>query len=132
MLLGTAAYLAPEMIENNQATAQGDLYSVGIMAWEMMTGKVPFDSDNPVTLVFKHVHEDVPSVATVCQGIDPSVAAFIAHLTARQVDARPTDGAAAAEELSQLAPNCRWRRGNTVCMPNPSEVIIPMPPLQRW
>ena len=104
MLLGTAAYLAPEMIENNQATAQGDLYSVGIMAWEMMTGKVPFDSDNPVTLVFKHVHEDVPSVATVCQGIDPSVAAFIAHLTARQVDARPADGAAAAEELSQLAP----------------------------
>lgn len=103
MLLGTAAYLAPEMIENNQATAQGDLYSVGIMAWEMLTGKVPFDSDNPVTLVFKHVHEDVPSVATVCQGIDPSVAAFIAHLTARQVDARPTDGAAAAEELSQLA-----------------------------
>ena len=89
MLLGTAAYLAPEMIENNQATAQGDLYSVGIMAWEMLTGKVPFDSDNPVTLVFKHVHEDVPSVATVCQGIDPSVAAFIAHLTARQVDARP-------------------------------------------
>ena len=62
MLLGTAAYLAPEMIENNQATAQGDLYSVGIMAWEMLTGKVPFDSDNPVTLVFKHVHEDVPSV----------------------------------------------------------------------
>lgn len=103
MLLGTAAYLAPEMIENNQATAQGDLYSVGIMAWEMLTGKVPFDSDNPVTLVFKHVHEDVPSVATVCQGIDPSVAAFIAHLTARQVDARPADGAAAAEELSQLA-----------------------------
>ena len=89
MLLGTAAYLAPEMIENNQATAQGDLYSVGIMAWEMLTGKVPFDSDNPVTLVFKHVHEDVPSVATVCQGIDPSVAAFIAHLTARQVDAPP-------------------------------------------
>ncbi len=44
MLLGTAAYLAPEMIENNQATAQGDLYSVGIMAWEMLTGKVPFDS----------------------------------------------------------------------------------------
>ena len=42
-------------------------------------------------------------MATVCQGIDPSVAAFIAHLTARQVDARPTDGAAAAEELSQLA-----------------------------
>ncbi|MBT1175465.1 PASTA domain-containing protein [Bifidobacterium sp. LC6] len=103
MLLGTAAYLAPEMIENNLATAQGDLYSVGIMAWEMLAGKVPFDSDNPVTLVFKHVHEDVPSIATVCPGIDPSVAAFIAHLTARAVEARPKDGTEAASELRQLA-----------------------------
>ena len=60
MLLGTAAYLAPEMIEHNQATPQGDLYSVGITAWEMLAGFVPFQSDNPVTLVFKHVHEDVP------------------------------------------------------------------------
>lgn len=103
MLLGTAAYLAPEMIEKNQATAQGDLYSVGIMAWEMLAGKVPFDSDNPVTLVFKHVHEDVPSVATVCPGIDPSVAAFIAHLTARRVEDRPVDGMTAAEELRRIA-----------------------------
>ena len=52
MLLGTAAYLAPEMIQYNQATPQGDLYSVGIMAWEMLAGKVPFTADNPVTLVF--------------------------------------------------------------------------------
>lgn len=103
MLLGTAAYLAPEMIENNQATPQGDLYSVGIMAWEMLAGKVPFDSDNPVTLVFKHVHEDVPSITTACPDIDPSVAAFIAHLTARQVEARPANGAEAAQELRQLA-----------------------------
>ncbi|NMM93091.1 Stk1 family PASTA domain-containing Ser/Thr kinase [Bifidobacterium oedipodis] len=103
MLLGTAAYLAPEMIEHNQATAQGDLYSVGIMAWEMLAGKVPFDSDNPVTLVFKHVHEDVPSLQTVCPGIDPVVAGFIAHLTARAVDARPADGAEAADELRRVA-----------------------------
>ncbi|PLS25927.1 PASTA domain-containing protein [Bifidobacterium imperatoris] len=103
MLLGTAAYLAPEMIENNLATPQGDLYSVGIMAWEMLAGKVPFDSDNPVTLVFKHVHEDVPSIATVCSGIDPTVAAFISHLTARAVEARPKDGTEAASELRQLA-----------------------------
>lgn len=41
ILLGTAAYLAPEMIEKNQATPQGDLYSVGIMAWEMLAGNVP-------------------------------------------------------------------------------------------
>ena len=102
MLLGTAAYLAPEMIENNQATPQGDLYSVGIMAWEMLAGEVPFVSDNPVTLVFKHVHEDVPSIAAHCPGIDPKVAAFLAHLTARAVDARPADAVEAARELLEL------------------------------
>lgn len=102
MLLGTAAYLAPEMIEYNQATPQGDLYSVGIMAWEMLAGEVPFVSDNPVTLVFKHVHEDVPSISTVCPGISPLVSAFIAHLTARGVDARPADAAEAEQELHRM------------------------------
>ena len=102
VLLGTAAYLAPEMIEKNQATPQGDLYSVGIMAWEMLAGKVPFTSDNPVTLVFKHVHEDVPSIVTACKGINEGVAAFLAHLTARAVEARPADASAALAELQRL------------------------------
>lgn len=82
MLLGTAAYLAPEMIEDNKATMQGDLYSVGIMAWEMLAGDVPFTSDNPVTMVFKHVHEDVPSLTSTCTGINQQVADFVSHLTA--------------------------------------------------
>ncbi|MBB2955366.1 serine/threonine-protein kinase [Bifidobacterium commune] len=103
MLLGTAAYLAPEMIENNLATPQGDLYSVGIMAWEMLAGHVPFTSDNPVTMVFKHVHEDVPSLETVCPGIDHSISAFISHLTARTVEARPTDATAALQELKTIS-----------------------------
>lgn len=103
MLLGTAAYLAPEMIENNIATPQGDLYSVGIMAWEMLAGRVPFTSDNPVTMVFKHVHEDVPALETVCTGIDPSVSAFVSHLTARAVEGRPADAAAALQELKTLS-----------------------------
>jgi eukaryotic-like serine/threonine-protein kinase len=103
MLLGTAAYLAPEMIENNLATPQGDLYSVGIMAWEMLAGRVPFTSDNPVTMVFKHVHEDVPSLETVCPGISHSIAAFISHLTARTVEARPTDATAALQELKTIS-----------------------------
>ncbi|MBW3092243.1 protein kinase [Bifidobacterium sp. 82T10] len=104
MLLGTAAYLAPEMIEDNQATPQGDLYSVGIMAWEMLAGTVPFTSDNPVTLVFKHVHEDVPPITVPCPGIDPKVAAFVAHLTARAVEDRPADAGVAADELRALGP----------------------------
>ena len=103
MLLGTAAYLAPEMIERNEATPQGDLYAVGIMMWEMLAGNVPFVSDNPVTLVFKHVHEDVPALTTVCPGMPAAVAAFVAHLTARAVEARPADATAALDELRRVA-----------------------------
>ena len=130
MLLGTAAYLAPEMIEHNQATAQGDLYSVGIMAWEMLAGKVPFDSDNPVTLVFKHVHEDVPSLQTVCPGIDTSVAGFIAHLTARAVEARPADGGEAADELRRLAAKLsqeawQYRKLDVAESSKPDDLTVP-------
>ncbi|MBT1182208.1 PASTA domain-containing protein [Bifidobacterium sp. CP2] len=103
MLLGTAAYLPPETIERNEALPQGDLYAVGIMAWEMLAGTVPFISDNPVTLVFKHVHEDVPSLETVCPGIHPHVAQFIAHLTARAIDARPADATEALDELRRMS-----------------------------
>lgn len=99
MLLGTAAYLAPEMIEHNQATPQGDLYSVGIMAWEMLTGDVPFNADNPVTMVFKHVHEDVPALADGHPGMPRPVSEFIEHLTCRMVSDRPDDAMAALEEL---------------------------------
>ncbi|MDF7664070.1 PASTA domain-containing protein [Bifidobacterium sp. ESL0763] len=103
MLLGTAAYLAPEIIENNEATPQGDLYSVGIMAWEMLAGQVPFASGNPVTMVFKHVHEDVPPISSVCPGIDPTIDAFVASLTQRDISARPADATVAWRQLKTLS-----------------------------
>ncbi|NMN00372.1 serine/threonine protein kinase [Bifidobacterium sp. DSM 109958] len=102
MLLGTAAYLAPEMIEHNRATMQGDLYAVGIIAWEMITGQVPFLSDNPVTMVFKHVHEDVPSLADAAPGTAPQVCDFVSRLTAREVAARPANAMEAADELRRI------------------------------
>lgn len=102
MLLGTAAYLAPEMIEDNRATPQGDLYSVGIIAWEMLAGRVPFESDNPVTVVFKHVHEDVPALTAVCPGISPLVSDFVARLTGRAVESRPDNAMVAVSLLAEL------------------------------
>ena len=99
LLLGTAAYLAPELIEHNLATPQGDLYSAGMMAWEMLAGRVPFTADNPVTLVFKHVHENTPSISTACPEINEKVAQFISKLTARDMNERPDN---ASEALAQL------------------------------
>ncbi|EIK82965.1 protein kinase domain-containing protein [Gardnerella pickettii] len=102
LLLGTAAYLAPEMIEKNLATPQGDLYSAGMMAWEMLAGRVPFNADNPVTLVFKHVHEDTPSIKTVCKDINSSVADFLSSITAREMEKRPSDASKALNILRSV------------------------------
>lgn len=102
LLLGTAAYLAPEMIEKNLATPQGDLYSAGMMAWEMLAGRVPFNADNPVTLVFKHVHEDTPSIKTVCKDINSSVADFLSSITAREMEKRPSDASKALNILRNV------------------------------
>ena len=102
MLLGTASYLAPEMIAENRGTPQGDLYAVGIVGWEMLAGEVPFPTSNPVTMVFKHVHEDVPGVQTRCPGVDPSVARFLSRLTARDLAQRPADAVVAHQDLHEL------------------------------
>ena len=103
LLLGTAAYLAPELIENNLATPQGDLYSAGMMAWEMLAGRVPFTADNPVTLVFKHVHENTPSISTACPDINEKVAQFISKLTARDMNDRPDNAIEALTQLRNLS-----------------------------
>lgn len=102
MLLGTASYLAPEMIERNLATKQGDLYSVGVMAWELICGVVPFESDNVMTVVFKHVHDDIPDLKTIYPDIPEKVSAFVRHLTMRAPEARPKDADAALEEYHAL------------------------------
>ena len=102
MLLGTAAYLAPEMIESNMATPQGDLYSVGIMAWELLCGVVPFDCDNSMTMVFKHVNEDVPDLAHIYPDVPAPVDEFVRHLTMRDMHARPSDASAALEEFDAM------------------------------
>jgi serine/threonine-protein kinase len=103
LLLGTAAYLAPEMIESNRATPQGDLYSVGIMGYEMLCGKVPFTSDNPITMVFKHVHDDVPSLSDVSADFPQPVVDLIAQLSARDPQDRPADATAALSLLRGAA-----------------------------
>lgn len=102
LLLGTAAYLAPEMIEANHATPQSDLYSVGIMGYEMLSGNVPFTSDNPITMVFKHVHDDVPALTSVSTQFPQALVDFISRLSSRDASRRPADASSALAELRSV------------------------------
>src|ERR687883_887927 len=65
VLMGTAAYLAPELLARGVAGPRADVYAVGIMLFEMLTGVLPFTGDVPVQVAYRHVHEDVPPPSSV-------------------------------------------------------------------
>jgi hypothetical protein len=112
--IGTPAYMSPEQALGTELTPATDLYSLGVVAWELLTGQVPFEeSETPVAVLYRHVHEEVPSVRSVAPAVDPGVEAWLARMLAK----RPEDRYAHADEawvaledvvLELLGP--RWRR----------------------
>src|SRR5690606_21183774 len=64
-VLGTVAYLAPELVTHGTADARTDVYAVGILLYEMVTGRQPFTGATPIQVAYQHVHEDVPAPSGV-------------------------------------------------------------------
>jgi serine/threonine-protein kinase len=101
-ILGTVAYLAPEVIATGGCDARTDLYAVGILAYEMLTGVLPHAGSTPIQVAFQHVHEDVPPPSGRAPWLPPEVDALVGALTARDPARRPADGGAAFELVRHL------------------------------
>jgi serine/threonine protein kinase/beta-lactam-binding protein with PASTA domain len=91
VLLGTVAYLAPEQVERNVADARSDVYAVGILLFEMLTGRKPFEGDTPIQVAYQHVHNDVPAPSTAVAGMAPALDRLVQQATDRDPDQRPAD-----------------------------------------
>ncbi|MGO4256330.1 Stk1 family PASTA domain-containing Ser/Thr kinase [Marmoricola sp. RAF53] len=91
VLIGTVSYLSPELVVDGKADARSDVYAVGIMLYEMLTGEKPHQADSPIQVAYKHVHEDVPPPSQRVPGLPPYVDALVARATARDRDLRPSD-----------------------------------------
>ena len=61
-LLGSVHYISPEQARGSMATKQSDIYSLGILLYELLSGKVPFDGESPVSIALKHFQNDIPSL----------------------------------------------------------------------
>ena len=61
IILGTAAYLSPEQVGSGDSSPRSDVYSVGILAYELLTGTTPFTGDNPLTVAYQRMDNDVPA-----------------------------------------------------------------------
>ncbi len=99
LLIGTVAYLAPEQVETGNADARTDVYAAGVLLWELLTGSPPYDGDSPLSVAYKHVHEDVPPPSSTVGGIPPALDELVVRATRRDPDARPLDGGAFLADL---------------------------------
>lgn len=94
-IMGTAAYLAPELAKGNAASAQSDIYALGIVFYEMLTGEIPFTGESGVEIALKHIHDEIPSVRNFNPQLPQSVENIVIKATAKD----PAKRYKSAEEM---------------------------------
>jgi eukaryotic-like serine/threonine-protein kinase len=102
-ILGTAAYLSPELASGGQAGPQADLYSLGCVLFEMLTGAPPFTGDSPVGIAYRHVHSDPGPPSARRPGVPAALDEITTRLLAKDPAARPPGAAAARVALLAAA-----------------------------
>ncbi|WUF25898.1 Stk1 family PASTA domain-containing Ser/Thr kinase [Kribbella sp. NBC_00482] len=102
LLMGTVSYLAPELVTDGSADARSDVYSAGILLYEMLTGNKPHSGDTPIQVAYAHVHADVPPPSLEQPSIPPYVDALVQRATARDRDLRPTDARVFSRQVHRV------------------------------
>ena len=115
-LLGTIAYLSPELVTRGQADKRSDIYAVGIMLFEMLTGKQPFTGDQPMQIAYQHANEQVPAPSSIEPGIPRSLDLIVEWATQRDPDMRPSDAGELLRHVHEV-------RGGAVREPQPTLLL---------
>jgi eukaryotic-like serine/threonine-protein kinase len=129
-IMGTAQYLSPEQAQGHGVTAASDLYSIGVVLYEMLAGKVPFEGDSAVSIALKHLSEPPERLASLRRDIHPALEGAVMKALAKQPDQRYANAdefiAALEAARSALAAGTNGGQDTAVWAP-----VGPPPPLAR-
>jgi serine/threonine protein kinase/beta-lactam-binding protein with PASTA domain len=95
VVLGSVSYLSPEQVQRGIADARSDIYALGIVMFEMLAGKKPYDGETPIQIAYKHVNERIPNLRTINEDIPEEITDIVFAATSPNPDQRPKD----AEDL---------------------------------
>ena len=103
VILGSVSYLSPEQVQRGVADSRSDIYSIGITAFEIFTGKKPFEGDAPIQIAYMHVNNRVPRISTHVSGVPEELDDLIFSATSANPDERPRDATVLYEQLSAIS-----------------------------
>jgi eukaryotic-like serine/threonine-protein kinase len=128
-VLGTTDYVSPEQALGHDVTPQSDLYSLGVVLFEMLTGDVPFHGDNQVAVAMKHVREELPDVQQRRPEVSAALAAVLDRATAKELDRRYATDAELIADLEEVLVVETARAGQATG--EATSVIRTLPPVTR-
>jgi serine/threonine-protein kinase len=117
VLMGTAHYLAPEQVEGDASDHRSDIYALGVVLYEMLTGETPFTGDNPLVIAYQRVRNDVAKPSTRIGGVPPALDAVVARATARDAGNRFASAAEMGEALRAATPRSDTGEVSTLVHP---------------
>jgi len=123
-ILGTAHYLSPEQARGQNVGVSSDIYSMGVVLYEMVTGKMPFDGENPVAIALKHVHEFPTKPGELNPDIPEELQTIIAKAMAKSPEARYQSAAEMRNDIMRLMEGMPIM----ATIPNEQETVIMAPP----
>jgi len=102
VILGTAAYLSPEQVASGDATPRSDVYAVGILAYELLTGSTPFTGDSVLAVAYQRMDNDVPPPSAAIMGVPPQFDELVRRATRRTPGDRYPDATAMGADLDTI------------------------------
>ncbi len=117
-MMGTVAYCSPEQISRGRTDQRSDVYSAGIVLYELLVGSPPYQGDSAMNIAYQHVHGTVPPPSTKVRGIAPQLDLLVVRATSSDPGGRPLDAGAFLAELADVR--------HDVGLP-----VVPVPPRRR-